>query len=327
VFSYIIRRITYMIPTLFLISVIAFLVIQAPPGDFLSSQMQNLQQQFGERALEQIEALRIRYGLDKPLYVQYFRWISRVLQGDFGVSFVQNRPVKDIIRERLPPTILISVLTVLFTWIVAIPIGVLSAVKQNTWADYLFTFIGFIGISIPNFLMALVLMAVLYDKFGMSVGGLFSPEFRTAPWSLARFYDLLKHLILPIVVVGTSGTASVIRVLRGTMLDELGKDYVKVARSKGISEWRLVWFHPFKVAILPMVSTIGWVLPSVVSGETISSIVLNLPTTGEAMYSALLHQDMYVAGAFVLFLSSLTVVGTLISDILLVFIDPRIRYE
>ncbi len=326
--SYIIRRCLYMIPTIILISIISFVVIQAPPGDYLTSQLERLERQYGSAAEQQIAALRKRYGLEQPVYLQYLKWMEGILtRGDFGMSFEQNRAVLDIIMERLPMTILITLLTVLFTWAVAVPIGVYSAVYQNTTIDYIFTFLAFIGRSIPNFLLALVLMYIFYTTMGWSLGGLFSSDMQTAPWSLAKLMDLLRHLVLPIIVIGTAGTAGMVRVLRGTMLDELGKEYVQTARSKGIPEWKIIWKHPFKVAVLPIISTIGWLLPRLVSGAVITSIVLNLPTTGAAMFSALESQDMYVAGAFVLLMSTLVVIGTLISDILLAKIDPRIRYD
>lgn len=326
--TYVIRRILYTIPLLFVISILSFLVIQAPPGDFLSSQIEELELQYGQNVERHIAALRQQYGLGEPIHVQYFKWIGGILtRGDFGVSFAQNRPVADIIRSRLPMTMLITLLTLLFSWIVAIPIGVYSAVKQYTVFDYIFTFFAFIGQSIPNFLLALVLMFLLYTNFGWSVGGLFSLEYESAAWSFGKFVDLLKHLVLPVIVIGTAGTAGMVRTLRGMILDELGKQYVQTARAKGLTEQIVLWKHIFRIAILPIISTIGWLLPRLVSGALITSIVLNLPTSGAEMYNALMNQDMYVAGAFVLLLSTLTIIGTLISDILLAQIDPRIQYE
>lgn len=326
--SYMIRRFVYMVPTVLLITIISFFIIQAPPGDFLTGQIQSLRSQYGSAVDEQIEALRHRYGLNQSIYIQYYKWMKGIiLRGDFGISLIENRPVNEIIRERLPPTIIITLVTLLFLYGVAIPIGVYSAVRHNSFIDYIFTFMAFIGQSTPNFLLALILMFFSYKIFGWSLGGLISPEFYDKAWDFYKIIDFLKHLILPIIVVGTAGTAWVVRVLRGTMLDELGKEYVQTARAKGVAEWRVIWFHPFKVAILPLVSTIGWLLPQLISGAVITSIVLNLPTTGAAMFTALQSQDMYLAGAFVLLLSILTVIGTLISDILLVMVDPRIRYD
>ena len=327
-YAYILRRFLYIIPTLVLISIIAFAVIQAPPGDFLTSQIEQLRQQYGSAAERQIEALRNRYGLGEPMYLQYFKWMEGILtEFDFGQSFAQNRSVKEIIIRRLPFTILMTFCTLIFTWIVAIPIGVYSAVKQYTVFDYVFTFMAFIGRSIPNFLLALVLMFIFYTSFGWSLGGLFSQEYQGAAWSFNKVLDLARHLVLPIIVIGTAGTAGMVRVLRGMMLDELNKEYVQTARSKGLNERVVIWKHVFRIAVLPIISTIGWLLPRLVSGAMITSIVLNLPTTGAAMYTALSDQDMYVAGSFVLLLSTLTIIGTLISDILLAQIDPRIRYD
>ncbi len=326
--NYFIRRCFYMIITILLISLISFILIQAPPGDFLTSRLQSLRNQYGSAADEQIAALRHRYGLNKPIYVQYYKWISGILlHRDFGISFLNNKPVIEIIKERLPPTLLITFLTLILLYAIAIPIGIYSAVKHNSIFDYLFTFLAFIGQATPNFLLALVLMYIFYNKFGWSMGGLYSLEFVDKPWTMAKIIDLLRHLILPIIVVGTAGTAWVVRVLRGTMLDELGKEYVQTARAKGLSERQLLWVHPFKVAILPLVSTIGWLLPQLVSGAVITSIVLNLPTTGATLFTALQTQDMYLAGSMILLLSVLTVIGTLVSDILLIIIDPRIRYD
>jgi peptide/nickel transport system permease protein len=325
--QYIIRRILYIIPLVFFISVISFLVIQAPPGDFVTSQMMELEDAYGSEAELQAQALRLRYGLDKPVYIQYFKWIWGILTRlDFGFSFVLSRPVSHAIATRLPYTILITGLTVIFQFAVAIPIGVYSAVKQYSVGDYVFTFVAFIGRSIPNFFLALVLMYIMFEFFGWSVGGLYSPEYERAAWSLGKAFDLAKHLILPVIVVGTASTAGTVRVLRATLLDELRKLYVQVARTKGVAENKLIFKYPTRIALLPIISTLGWTLPRLVSGAIITSIVLNLPTTGSLLYQALLQQDMYLAGSFILMLSTLTFIGTLISDILLAILDPRIRY-
>ncbi|NLJ85679.1 MAG: ABC transporter permease [Firmicutes bacterium] len=331
--SYIIRRLLYFIPTVLLISVISFVVINAPPGDILTSQIEELEQQYGAAAERQVQALRERYGLDEPLYKRYFTWMKGIiLRGDFGMSFsgayvIESRPVKDILLERLPYTVLISLLTLFFTWATAIPIAVYSAARQHSFFDYFFTFIAFVGRSTPNFLLALVLMYIGYVKFGWSLGGMFSSEFVSAPWSWARLADFMRHLVVPVIVIGTAGMASIVRVLRATMLDELGKDYVETARAKGVPEWRVIWTHPTKVALLPIISTIGWLLPGIFSGSTVTAIVLNLPTIGLSMYTALRDQDMYLAGSCILVFSVLTVIGTLLSDILLATMDPRIRYD
>lgn len=327
-FSYILRRILYMVPTLVLIALISFVIIQAPPGDFLTSQLDNLAQQYGNVAESQAELLRIRYGLDQPMHQQFLLWITGiVLRGDFGQSFSTNQAVSEILRERVPITIFVTLLTLIFTWAFAIPLGVTSAVKQYSGFDYTFTFVSFLGRSVPEFLVALVLMYFFYTTFGWSLGGLFSPEYDGAPWSLAKLLDFGRHLILPVVVVGMGGTAWLVRVMRGMVLDELGKQYVRTARSKGLSERAVIWKHVFKIAVLPIVSTIGWLLPQLVSGTMIVSIVLNLPTVGTSMFNALLSEDMYVSGSIVLIISVLTVIGTLLSDILLAVIDPRIRYD
>ena len=243
------------------------------------------------------------------------------------MSFEENRPVKEILLARIPPTMLITTVTLLFIYIVAVPIGVYSAVKQYSFFDYIFTFFAFIGIATPNFLLALILMFIFYESFGWSLGGLYSQGFQNASWSLAKFVDLSKHLVLPVIVLGTAGTAGLVRVLRGTMLDEMKKAYVQTARSKGLAERIVLWKHLFRIAVLPIISTIGWLLPAIISGEAITSIVLNLPTTGARLLDALKAQDMYVAGSFILILSTLTIIGTLISDILLAALDPRIKYD
>ena len=250
-----------------------------------------------------------------------------VLTGNFGRSFDWNESVAKIIGERLPLTVAISLSTLIFTYVVAIPIGIYSAVKQYSIGDYIATFIGFIGLSVPNFLLALLFMFGFYRFFGISVSGLFSPEMRDAAWSWAKFKDMLDHLWVPMIVIGMAGTAGIIRTMRATTLDELGKDYVKMARSKGLPEWKVIFRHPVRVAINPIVSTIGWELPNIVSGSTIVAVVLNLPTTGPILLQALLAQDMFLAGSFILMLSTLTVIGTLISDLLLAILDPRIRLE
>jgi peptide/nickel transport system permease protein len=315
-----------MIPLLLIISIISFALIQLPPGDYLSSYIAQLEQSNREVSRELAMSLRHRYGLDDPFHVQYFKWITGIFQGDFGYSFEHNRPVGELIGERLLLTILITFATTLFTWIVAFPIGVYSAIKQYSVGDYFFTFLGFIGLATPNFMLALILMFVGYKFWGLSVGGLFSMQYINADWSLAKFIDLLQHLWIPVVVIGTAGTASMIRIMRANLLDELNKPYVTTARAKGLAEWKLILKYPVRVALNPFISTIGWMIPRLVSGSTITAVVLSLPTTGPLLLEALRNQDMYLAGSFILFLSSLTIVGTLISDILLAWLDPRIRY-
>jgi peptide/nickel transport system permease protein len=315
-----------MIPTLVAISIISFVIIQLPPGDFLTTYTAELSMSGEMVDRAELESLKKRFGLDKPMYVQYLHWAWNFLHGDFGHSFEWNKPVSELIGERLGLTILISFATLLFTWAVSIPIGIYSAVRQYSWIDHLLTFIGFIGLATPNFLLALVLLWLSYAYLGMSVGGLFSPEYAEAPWSIAKIWDLLKHLWIPVVIVGTAHTAKFIRIIRGNLLDELKKPYVTTARAKGLSEVRLIVKYPVRVAINPLVSTIGWTLPELVSGIAITAVVLNLPTTGPLLLNALMSQDMQLAGSFIMLLSLLTVVGTLISDILLAWVDPRIRY-
>lgn len=324
--KFIMRRLLIMIPLLLIISIISFALIQLPPGDYLSSYIAQLEQSNREVSRELAMSLRHRYGLDDPFHVQYFKWITGIFQGDFGYSFEHNRPVGELIGERLLLTILITFATTLFTWVVAFPIGVYSAIKQYSVGDYFFTFLGFIGLATPNFMLALILMFVGYKFWGLSVGGLFSMQYINADWSLAKFIDLLQHLWIPVVVIGTAGTASMIRIMRANLLDELNKPYVTTARAKGLAEWKLILKYPVRVALNPFISTIGWMIPRLVSGSTITAVVLSLPTTGPLLLEALRNQDMYLAGSFILFLSSLTIVGTLISDILLAWLDPRIRY-
>ena len=325
--TYIIRRILIMIPTLIVISIISFTIIQLPPGDYLTSYIANLQET-GETADEAVVAsLRARYGLDNPLHVQYWKWISGVVRGDFGQSFSMGRPVKELIWERLGLTVVISLVTMGFTWLIAIPIGIYSATHQYKLSDYVFTFLGFVGMSTPAFMLALVLMNFSQVHFGTSVGGLFSDAYINAPWSWAKLVDLLGHIWVPVVVLGVGGTAGLIRTVRANLLDQLEMPYVVTARASGLSEWRLLLKYPVRVAINPVISTIGWMLPRLVSGSVIVAMVLSLPTTGPLLLKALMEQDMYLAGSFLLMLSTLTVIGTLISDILLVWVDPRIRFE
>jgi peptide/nickel transport system permease protein len=332
--EYIIRRILLAIPTLIAISIISFVVIQLPPGDFLTSYIAQVRADEGDLAAQEaaesgrVAVYRARYGLNQPIYIQYWRWITNiVLHGDFGFSFEQKMAVKDLIWERLGLTVVLTGLTILFTWVVAIPIGVLSAVKQYSLTDYFFTFIGFMGLAIPNFLLALIFMWLAFAHFDTNISGLFSPEYIDAPWNPAKFGDMLKHIWLPVLILGTGGTAGLIRTMRANLLDELNKPYVETARAKGVSEFVLIWRYPVRLALNPFISSIGFVLPTLVSGATIVSIVMSLPTTGPLLFRALLSQDMFLAGAFVLLLSTLTVIGTLISDILLVILDPRIAYD
>jgi peptide/nickel transport system permease protein len=324
--KFVVRRLLLFIPTLIAISMVTFFLIQLPPGDYLTTIILQLEESGEEVDEALLEALRKRYGLDRPIYAQYFKWVSSiVLRGDFGYSMAHNRPVADLIWERLMWTLIISFSTLIFTWAVAFPIGVYSATHQYSALDYLFTFFGFVGRGIPGFMIALILMWIGYSLFNFGIGGLFSEEFRRAPWSVAKFLDLLEHLWVPLVVLGTGGTAGLIRVTRANLLDELHKPYVTTARAKGLKESRTIWKYPVRVALNPFISSVGYVLPRLISGATIISVVLSLPTTGPLLLSALLSQDMYLAGSFLLMLSTLTVLGTLLSDILLAWVDPRIR--
>ena len=314
--------------TLAVVSVLVFAIIQLPPGDFLTTYIAQLEAMDQEVTDAEVAALKVRYGLEKPIHQQYLKWIGGILlRGDFGYSFQWNKPVHELIGERLLLTMVISLTTLVFTYVVAIAIGIYSAIRQYSFGDYLATFVGFIGLATPNFLLALVLMFLALRYFGISAGGLFSPEFVRAPWSGAKVLDLLQHLWVPVIVVGTAGTAGLIRIMRGVLLDELHKQYVVTARAKGNRERRLVFKYPVRVAINPVVSTVGWVLPEIISGATITAVVLSLPTTGPLLLKALLSQDMFLAGSFLLVLAALTVVGTLISDLMLAAIDPRIRLE
>jgi len=325
--KYILNRAVIAIPTLIAVSIVSFIVILLPPGDYLTSYVATLRAQGDTISESELLALQQRYGLGQPVYIQYLKWMGGILHGDFGVSLEWRMPVGQLIGQRLLLTFVISLTTLLFTWTLAIPIGILSATRQYSLLDYTASFFGFVGLGIPNFMLALVLMWVAYAYFGASVGGLFSPEYLDAPWSLAKLWDMLRHLWIPVVVLGTSGTAGLIRIMRANLLDELRKPYVTAARAKGLAERRTVWKYPVRVALNPFVSTVGWSLPTLISGSTITAVVLSLPTTGPLLLRALISQDMYLAGSFLLTLSFLTVVGTLISDILLAWVDPRIRLE
>jgi peptide/nickel transport system permease protein len=326
--DYILRRLVYMLPTMAAISVMAFVIIRLPPGDYLTTVIAELSAAGAPVDSGAIAGLRDRYGLGDPAYVQYYKWISGILlHGDFGLSFEKNVPVTDLIWERLGATFGISLLTLLFIWIIAFPIGIFSAVRKYSIGDYVVTLLGFLGLATPNFLLALVLMYVSVRYFGQSVGGLVSPEMLDRPWDAAKVMDLVAHIWLPVVVIGASGMAALIRIMRANLLDELYKPYVVTARAKGMSEFRLLLKYPVRVALNPFLSTVGWLLPTLVSGEIVVSVVLSLPTTGPMLLRALLSQDMYLAGSIIMIASMMTVLGTLLSDILLAWVDPRIRYQ
>jgi len=316
-----------MIIILWVISIVAFVIIQLPPGDYLTSYLMQLETRGAKIDIEELTLLRKQYGLDLPIHLRYFKWMWKMLHGDFGKSLEWNRPVSELIAERMPLTMIISLFTLIFTYIVAIPIGIYSATRQYSIEDYTFTVIGFVGLATPNFLLALILMLLFYKWFGLSIGGLFSSQYVEAAWSVGKFVDMLKHLPIPIIVVGTAGTAWLIRVMRGCLLDELRKQYVITARAKGVAERTLLFKYPVRLALNPIISTIGWQLPAIISGGTITAVVLSLPTMGPLLFRALMSQDTYLAGSVIMFLGFLTVIGTFISDILLVWLDPRIRYE
>jgi peptide/nickel transport system permease protein len=324
---YVVKRLIYMVPTLFGMSIIAFLIIQLPPGDYLTSMISRMTESGENVDPAQVARLREVYGLADPVWLQYWKWISGIIfRGDFGYSFEWNRPVADLIWERMGSTLGLSLASLLFVWAVALPIGIYSAMRRHSLGDHVFTFIGFIGFAIPNFILALTLMYVAYRYLGMNVGGLQSPEFIDQPWSWAKFVDLLAHLWIPIIVIGTAGTAALIRILRANLTDELNKPYVITAKAKGLPEYRAVIKYPVRVALNPFVSAIGWVLPELISGVTITAIVLNLPTAGPLLLRALVSQDMYLAGSFILLMGVLTLIGMLVSDLLLALLDPRIRF-
>jgi peptide/nickel transport system permease protein len=323
---YIVKRIVMMLPTIVVISIISFAVIQLPPGDFLSTMVTELRMQGEDVNEDLIRELEFRYGVGQPVYVQYWKWVRGIIfRGDFGQSFEWERPVKELIWERLGLTVVLSFSTLLFSWLVAIPVGVYSATHQYSILDYILNTISFVGRGIPGFFLALVVMWFSMRVLGMNVGGLFSEEYILAPWSWDKVVDLMKHIWIPMIILAVSSTAGLIRTTRANMLDEVRKPYVTTARAKGVKESKVIWKYPVRVALNPFFSTVGWALAGLVSSSTILSVVLNLQTTGRLMLRALQSQDMYLAGSFLLMTSILTVIGTLLSDILLAWVDPRIR--
>ena len=325
--AYIGRRVVLAIFTVWAISVLSFAIIQLPPGDYVTSYIAQMAASGSVVTEEEAANLRIQYGLGQPIYVQYLKWMKLIVRGNFGMSMEWRRPVTEVIGERLWLTVAVSVAALLLTWTLALPIGIYSAVRQYSAGDYIATFIGFIGLAVPNFLLALVLLYLGFTLFNANIGGLFSAELQDAPWSMARVWDLLKHLPVPAIILGLAGTAQQIRIMRANLLDELRKPYVVTARSKGLPEARVILKYPVRVALNPFASTIGYTLPYIVSGSIIVSLVLGLPTVGPLLLKSLIAQDMFLAGTIVLLLGVMTVIGTLISDILLVWIDPRIRLE
>lgn len=325
--AYLIRRLILAILTVWAISVLAFVIIQLPPGDYITSYIAQMSASGSFVTEQEADALREQYGLNKPVWVQYLRWMKLVLRGNFGIALEWQRPVAEVIGDRLWLTMVVSVAAVLLTWGLALPIGIYSAVRQYSVGDYLATFIGFIGLAVPSFLLALVLMYAGFKLFNANIGGLFSDQFVEAPWSLAKAWDLTKHLPLPALILGLAGTAQLIRIMRANLLDELRKPYVITARARGLPESRVILKYPVRVALNPFASTIGYLLPYVVSGSIIVSLVLSLPTVGPLLLRALVAQDMFLAGTIVLLLGVMTVIGTFLSDLLLMWIDPRIRTE
>lgn len=326
--QYILRRVLLMIPTLFVTSLVAYIIIELPPGDFATSYVANLAAQGDIASQETARVIREQYGLDQPAIIRYLKWMQGILtEGNYGIAFEMRQPVASLIWERVWLTLALSLGSVLITWLIAFPVGIYSAVRQYSLGDYIFTFLGFIGIAVPSFLLALVLMYIQFKYFGTTSGGLFSTEYVNAPWSWERVLDLLNHIWIPVLILAFGGTAELIRIMRANLLDELRKPYVITARAKGLPEWRVLLKYPVRLALNPFVSTIGWTLPYLVSGSIILSVVMNLPTTGPMLLRALQVQDMYLAGALILILSALTIIGTLLSDILLAWLDPRIRYQ
>ena len=323
--GYIIRRIFIAIPTLLLLSVVSFAIIQAPPGDYLTAYVAMLEESGTVVDPAEVRALREEFQLDRPIYEQYLKWMGGVVRGDFGRSFRWQRPVSELIWERLGLSMAVALVGLFFSWAIAIPIGIFSAVRQYSFLDYLFTGVGFLGLATPDFMVALLVLWTVFAWTGDVIAGLFSPDFVQAPWSLAKVIDVLKHLWLPALIVGTNATAGSMRVMRANLLDELRRPYVQAARARGMPGWRLVLKYPVRLALNPFVSSVGWVLPGLISSGTIVAIVLSLQTEGPMLLDSFFSQDMFLAGTLVMLLSVLTIIGTLISDILLAWLDPRIR--
>jgi peptide/nickel transport system permease protein len=332
--TYTIRRMLIMIPTLLVISFVTFSIIKLPAGDFLSNQIAELRSQGDKAALEKVEFLRRQYGLDKPFLEQYAVWVgiwpgqrgfSGLLQGDWGWSFEHDLPVSQVIGDRMLLSFILNFTVVLFTWGVAFPIGVYAATHQYSWGDHGLTLVGYVGLATPNFLFALVLMYFANVEFGLAIGGIMDPDYLDKPWSFAKFGSVLTHLWIPVIVIGTSGTAGMIRRLRANLLDELQKQYVVTARAKGMPAFRLLIKYPLRMALNPFIADIGNLLPSVISGSAIVAVVLSLQTSGPMLLDALRSQDQYLAGSFLMFLALLTVIGMFVSDLLLAALDPRIR--
>jgi len=323
--DYIARRLLIMIPTLVAISIITFVIIQLPPGDFLTTQIAELESQGEAVDQAKIQALRAQYGLDRPYWEQYLYWAAGMLQGDFGYSFEYQLPVSEVVGDRVLLTIVLNFTVILFIYVVSFPIGIYSATHQYSVGDYGLTFIGFLGLATPNFLLALVLLYFANVWFGTTIGGLMDPQYIDQPWSVAKFLSVLEHLWVPVVVIGTAGTAAMIRRLRANLLDELQKQYYVTAKAKGLPPFKALMKYPLRMSLNPFISDIGNLIPQVVSGSAVVALVLSLPTTGPMLIDALRSQDMYLAGSFLMFLAMLTVIGMLVSDLALAWLDPRIR--
>lgn len=322
-----VRRLIYTAVTLFLVSLASFVIIQAAPGDYAEIYAAQKASTGAVISVEEIESVRRQLGLDQPWHIQYYRWISNAAHGDFGLSWAWKRPVGEVIAERLPLTLLLAFTTLLFMYAVSIPVGIYSAVRRYSFGDHAFSFLGYLGLAIPNFLLALVLMYLSQQHLGQSVGGLFSPGMERAPWGWPKIQDLLAHLVIPVIVLGTSGTAFLIRAMRAAVLDELDKMYVLSAKASGLSPMQLLLRYPVRIALNPIAATLGWRLTYVISGAPIVGVVLALPDMGPLFLNSLLAQDMYLAGALIFIYCALTIIGTFLSDLLLVALDPRIRLE
>lgn len=326
-FRYILQRLLLIPVLLFIFSIVVFALVQAPPGDFLTSYIATLASSGSSLDQELIDMLKAQYGLDQPVHIQYLRWMGNLLRGNLGLSLEYQRPNAELIAERLGLTVLLALMSFVFTWVIAVPVGIYSATHRNSVMDYIVTIVNYIGVATPNFMLALVLMWWAFSYFDLSVTGLFSRDFEQAPWSLAKVIDLLKHIWLPMIIIGIAGTARLTRVMRANLLDELNKPYMIAGRARGLSEWQLVMKYPVRLAINPLASTIGWYLPELFSGSLIVATVMNLQNIGPLLLRALISQDMYLAGSILLIYCFLAILGTLISDILIAWLDPRIRME
>ena len=323
--QYIVKRTLVLIPLLLALSIVVFIIIQLPPGDYLTTYINQLRSTGMEVTEDQIKALEARYGFDQPMYIQYLKWMKNLLKGDMGYSFVYNRPVNALVGSRLPATIAISLVSTIIIWLIAFPIGFYSATHKYSFGDYAFTGISFFGVSVPEFLLAILIMYLYFLVTRKYAGGLYSDVYAGKPWTWDKIVDMLKHVWIPLLVIAITGTAGLFKTFRANLLDELGKPYVKTARAKGVSNMRLLIKYPVRIALIPFIATVGWMLPGLISGQTVLSMVLSLPTVGPLLITALQNQDMYLAGSIVFVMGLMAMIGTLVSDILLAVTDPRIR--